>query len=440
MRELGPGTPIITAMNCAPASVRSNCITSCLTACALISLAGCGAGGGGQTASEEGPSSGLNALTSGEELVLRSEPLDPTNPELTDSQKAELSERAATDLQAILNGIEPRPRTPEPSASFASQNSGTPSGPSAPGFSNQAASIPDEGAGLTALASESGVDAGSVEAAAASESAATTTTANSDIAASAAPTDPLAALASKIAALLRTPLEGQSQPRAEDPASAAAALAAIESLAPGSLAQVESESSALSQQLTPTDRTTLLNAAERVRSQPAKAGSAMNQALSQALARMGGSPQLHLPRVALCTRVLGFGRFETFASDTFYAGKPIRAIVYAEVDGFAYRPARAGDPVQRNVPLAEQQSVDLTQRLSLFHDQSGLLAWHVPAQRVVETSRNQRRDFFLIHQVELPKNLTVGTYVLKITIEDSTSGATTEASLPIKIIAGNANR
>jgi hypothetical protein len=144
--------------------------------------------------------------------------------------------------------------------------------------------------------------------------------------------------------------------------------------------------------------------------------------------------------VALCTKVLGFGRFETFVSDTFYAGKPIRAIVYAEVDGFAYRPARAGDPVQRNVPLAEQQSVDLTQRLSLFHDQSGLLAWHVPAQRVVETSRNQRRDFFLIHQVELPKNLTVGTYVLKITIEDSTSGATTEASLPIKIVAGGSNR
>ncbi len=437
MRELGPGTPITTAMNRAPASVRLNHISSCLTACALISLAGCGASGGGQTASEEGPSSGLNALTSGEELVLRSAPLDPTTPELTDAQKAELSERAATDLQAILNSIEPRQRTPEPGASVASQNSGTPSGP---GLSSQTASVPDEGAGLTALASESGVDAGSVEAVAASESVATTTTANSDIAASAAPTDPVAALASKIAALLRTPLDGQTRPRAEDPASAAAALAAIESLAPGSLAQVESESSALSKQLTPNDRTTLLNAAERVRSQPAKAGSAMNQALSQALARMSGTTPLNLPRVALCTKVLGFGRFETFVSDTFYAGKPIRAIVYAEVDGFAYRPARAGDPVQRNVPLAEQQSVDLTQRLSLFHDQSGLLAWHVPAQRVVETSRNQRRDFFLIHQVELPKNLTVGTYVLKITIEDSTSGATTEASLPIKIVAGGSNR
>lgn len=409
-----------------------------MTACALISLAGCGASGGGQTASEEGPSSGLNALTSGEELVLRSEPLDPTNPELTDAQKAELSERAATDLQAILNGIEPRQRTLEPSSSVASQNSGTTSGTSSPGLSNQTASLPDEGAGLTALASESGIDASSVQAAAASESAPAPDV--SAAVAPATPTDPVAALASKIAALLRTPLDGQTRPRAEDPASAAAALAAIESLAPGSLAQVESESSALSKQLTPNDRTTLLNAAERVRSQPAKAGSAMNQALSQALARMGGSPQLHLPRVALCTKVLGFGRFETFASDTFYAGKPIRAIVYAEVDGFAYRPARAGDPVQRNVPLAEQQSVDLTQRLSLFHDQSGLLAWHVPAQRVVETSRNQRRDFFLIHQVELPRNLTVGTYVLKITIEDSTSGATTEASLPIKIVAGGSNR
>jgi len=433
-------------MNRACASLMLNCLVTSLP-CALISLAGCG-GGGTQVTSEEGPSSGLNALISGEELVLRSQPLDPTNPELTNAQKAALSERAATDLQAILDGIEPRQRAADPSPALA-QNSGTSSAPapqpsgstngSTSGSTNDNTS--GDGAGLTSLASESGVDAGAVEAASVAVSNADTTAPTTiGAAAPSTPSDPVAALAGKIAALLRTPLDGTTQPRSEDPASAAAALAAVESLAPGSLAQIDSETSSLSKQLSPEDRATLLVAAERVRSEPAKAGSAMNQALAQALARMGGTVPLHLPRVALCTKVLGFGRFETFASDTFYAGKLIRAIVYAEVDGFSYRPAREGDPVQRNVPLAEQQSVDLTQRLSLYHDQSGLLAWHRPAQRVVETTRNQRRDFFLIHQVELPRNLTVGTYVLKITIEDSTSGATTEASLPIKIIAGGASR
>lgn len=400
----------------------------------LLSLASCGGGGGGAGgapgAGEEGPSSGLNALTSGEELVLRSTPLDPTDPALSEDQKAALSERAAMDLQAILNGIEPRARaaanvptsTPAPAAST------TPPAP--------VATDDGSGAGLAALASESGVDAGAVAAAEPSAISPESASPSPPTSPDAAPADPVAALASKVAALLRTPLDGATTPRGDDPAAAAAALAALESLAPGILSRLESDSSEISLALTPQDRTTLLGATERVRSQPAKAGTALNQALAQALARMGGTAPLRIPRVALCTRVLGFGKFETFPSNTFSAGSTIRAIVYTEVEGFAYRPAREGDPIQRNVPLSEQVSVDLTQRLSLFHDQSGLLAWHRPAQRVVETTRNQRRDFFLIHQVELPRQLAIGTYVLKVTIEDSTSGATTEASLPIKIVAG----
>ncbi len=403
----------------------------------LLSLVSCG-GGGAETgatlgAGEEGPSSGLNALTSGEELVLRSTPLDPTDPALSADQKAALSERAAMDLQAILNGIEPR-ASGAPAA--------TPASPAAqPATTAQDAPVDDgSGAGLAALASESGVDARAVAAAEPapdSPDSIASTSPESAATPDAAPADPVAALASKVATLLRTPLDGAMAPRGDDPAAAAAALAALESLAPGILSRLESESSEISLALTPEDRTTLLNAAERVRSQPAKAGTALNQALAQALARMGGTAPLRIPRVALCTRVLGFGKFETFPSDTFYAGSTIRAIVYTEVEGFAYRPARDGDPVQRNVPLSEQVSVDLTQRLSLYHDQSKLLAWHRPAQRVVETTRNQRRDFFLIHQVELPRQLAIGTYSLKVTIEDSTSGATAEASLPIKIVAGS---
>jgi hypothetical protein len=335
------------------------------------------------------------------------------------------------DLQAILNGIEPRARAAA-SVPTSTPAPGATTTPPAP-----VATDDGSGAGLAALASESGVDAGAVAAAEPSaispESASPSTPTSPD----AAPADPVAALASKVAALLRTPLDGAMAPRGDDPAAAAAALAALESLAPGILSRLESESSEISLALTPDDRTTLLNAAERVRSQPAKAGTALNQALAQALARMGGTSPLRIPRVALCTRVLGFGKFETFPSNTFYAGSTIRAIVYTEVEGFAYRPAREGDPIQRNVPLSEQVSVDLTQSLSLYHDQSKLLAWHRPAQRVVETTRNQRRDFFLIHQVELPRQLAIGTYSLKVTIEDSTSGATTEASLPIKIVAGS---
>src|SRR5262245_38017580 len=167
---------------------------------------------------------------------------------------------------------------------------------------------------------------------------------------------------------------------------------------PGVLADLESEGNALGPRLTREDRKALVDARERVLAQPGAA----QESLGKILARLAPATTLKIPRVALCTRVSGFGRFETFASDTFVAGRVLRAIVYSELDGFAYRPAREGDPAQAGVPAAEQVSVELSQSVSLYHDPSGLLAWHRPAQRVVETTRNKRRDFYLIHQVALP--------------------------------------
>jgi hypothetical protein len=384
---------------------------------ALLALAGCA----GPSAQPEPISSGLNALSSGQELTLGPASLDPVAPDLTAAQQAALSERAATDLQAIFDAIEP---------SRSGTTLASPATPAASPTPEPTQPTPDVehdgGAGLATLAGESGTDIATAE-----EAATEAITG----APPSTPTDPTAALASKVAALLRTPAEGASVPREKDPAAAASALAALESLAPGLLQQLASASGTTHDALSEEDRATLLSSAELVRAQPAKAGPAVNKALAQALSRMGGTMPLRIPRTALCTRVLGFGRFETFATDTFLAGQPIRAIVYTEVDGFAYRAAKEGDPVQRNLPLAEQQTVELSQRLSLYHDQSGLLAWHRPAQKVVETTRNQRRDFFLIHQIELPKTLGVGTYILKVTVDDATNGSSTEASIPIKVVA-----
>jgi hypothetical protein len=145
--------------------------------------------------------------------------------------------------------------------------------------------------------------------------------------------------------------------------------------------------------------------------------------------------QLTIVRSALCSKVEGFGRFKPMASNVFAAGRPIRVIVYTEVDGFASRPARSGDPVQASLPIEEQTTVELSQALKLFADADGVVAWQRPAQRAIETTASRRKDFFLVQIVELPATLTIGRYNLKINLTDSTSRMQAESVLPIVIVA-----
>ncbi|MCE7973047.1 MAG: hypothetical protein DYG92_01790 [Leptolyngbya sp. PLA1] len=228
-----------------------------------------------------------------------------------------------------------------------------------------------------------------------------------------------------MARLLREPPPGSER------LSDAAALAAIESVKPGVLATIEAPTNALGTKLSPADLHALIDARERLLANPTEA----NRTLLKSLAKIAPAGGVRVSRAVLCRRVEGFGRYEPLTTDTFIAGRPIRAIVYTELDGFMARAARPGDPAQQGVPIGEQVSVELTQSLTLFHDSDGLQAWHKPAQRVVETTRAARRDFYLIHTIELPANLTIGKYRLKVTVTDVTSGAADEVSMPITIVA-----
>lgn len=241
--------------------------------------------------------------------------------------------------------------------------------------------------------------------------------------------DQLVQLASRMAFLLRDKRRQSPSPEAAA-LTDGAALASLETLRPGSVTDLSREGSLLASRLTSEDRATLLEARDRLAATPG----GVTRALEAALRDLSPPPPLTITKAALATRVTGFGRFDAFASDVFVAGRPIRAIVYVEVDHFGTRPARTGDPVQRGVALADQVSVDLTQSLSLFHDDTGLLAWHRPAQAVVETSRAARRDFYLIQIVQLPPTLAAGRYNLKVTVKDRTTQAETEAIIPFRVV------
>lgn len=238
------------------------------------------------------------------------------------------------------------------------------------------------------------------------------------------PEDELVTLAENMASLLREP-GTMHRPKLPDEA----ALAPIEALRPGALESLDQADSALSRRLRPADRRTLLDARDRL----AAGTSASTE--SQPLSKWTGTTPVRIGRSALCTKVAGFGQYTPYPTSTFTAGKPVVAIVYTEVENFASRPARESDTAPGGASTADQVSVELSQSLTLFQDPGGLQAWHKPPQRIIETARNRRRDFYLVQRIELPRTLSIGRYNLKITVRDHTTGAEAESIIPITITA-----
>lgn len=235
--------------------------------------------------------------------------------------------------------------------------------------------------------------------------------------------DKVVALAARVATLIRDRPADGSQVMPE-----AVALAMIESLQPGALRGLDTTGALLNARLSAEDRATLIAARDRVASTPA----ASSEEIRTALAQIAAPSELKIPQVRLCMRVRGFGQYDAFPTNAFPAGKGSKAIVYTEIDGFTTRPARRGDPIAAGSDVSEQVSVELEQSLTLFQ-QDGYQVWHRPPQRVIETSRVKRRDFYLIQIIELHRSLSIGRYNLKVTLKDLNSGAVTESMIPIEI-------
>ena len=143
---------------------------------------------------------------------------------------------------------------------------------------------------------------------------------------------------------------------------------------------------------------------------------------------------LRIPKAILCVRVRGFGKYQPFSTTSFLAGRPIRALVYVEVEGFEH--GQVDTTRLGGLPIEEEWSVELSQTLELYHDaEKSILAWKRPAEMVVETSRNRQRDFYLLTEVELPRTLTIGAYQLKVIVQDQVGGRRAEALIPIKVVA-----
>lgn len=159
------------------------------------------------------------------------------------------------------------------------------------------------------------------------------------------------------------------------------------------------------------------------------------EAIDRASESLRDASGLLQTRVVLCTSVEGYGKINSLDRSTFLAGQPNRVIVYTELDGFAHRPLTEDDSRLARA-RGDQHAVEVSQKLTLFHAPSGdLQAWHDPWRRIIDTSRNRQRDFYLVNQIDLPARLSVGRYVLKVTTRDEVTGAEDEQILPIRFVA-----
>jgi hypothetical protein len=229
------------------------------------------------------------------------------------------------------------------------------------------------------------------------------------------PDQRLADAVRELASLLRERVSASPSPWAD-----ALLLAALAASYPAALPNLRDEligsNSGLTIGLSPAElrslhaATTLLaDWAGRVAPTP-DAGSPARSAslLSAAASALGGEGGMRLPVVALCTRVEGFGQYDPLPTLTLSAGRPVRAVLYVEVDGFAHQ--------SHTTP--GNWAVELTQEVRVVHDADGSLQWYRPEQRVLDVSRNRRRDFFLVQTIDLPPTLSVGNYTLRVTVRD----------------------
>ena len=152
-----------------------------------------------------------------------------------------------------------------------------------------------------------------------------------------------------------------------------------------------------------------------------------DEALASELDAIIGERPIEIRLASLCRSVNGYGDYEEMKEHTFIAGREQPVIIYVELDH--YDTAEESDG---------RFNVTLTQEVVLYNDADGLPVWSHPKERIIDHSRNRRRDFFVVQLVRLPARLSVGKYQLKVRVSDENGGSVDEVAVPISVVASEA--
>jgi hypothetical protein len=139
--------------------------------------------------------------------------------------------------------------------------------------------------------------------------------------------------------------------------------------------------------------------------------------------RVRAQADLVIPTLALCTKVDGFGIYEPIEPARFTAMKPHEIIVYCEVENFASQ--------QNEKKMWETK---LSQEVVLYTE-TGLPVWQDKTESIPDLARNRRHDFFVVKKTKFPPNITLGRYLLKVTIVDQQASRVAEATVPVQFVA-----
>jgi len=131
--------------------------------------------------------------------------------------------------------------------------------------------------------------------------------------------------------------------------------------------------------------------------------------LRQATARLQENANLKLKNVAFCHKINSFGSYERFERDEYTPGRPV--LVYSEIENFTSE--LTADGMHRTL---------LKSKVQIFKaGTKGDLVAEIPFDTTEDLCRNVRKDYFHSYKFEIPRNISLGPHIMKLTVEDEIS-------------------
>jgi len=141
--------------------------------------------------------------------------------------------------------------------------------------------------------------------------------------------------------------------------------------------------------------------------------------------RLRAQADMTIPTIALCTRVDGFGVYEPITPARFTAMREHPVLVYCEVENFA-----------SHMNEKKLWETKLSQEVVLYTE-TGLPVWQDKTENIPDLARRRRHDFFIVKKTRFPSNITIGRYLLKVTVVDQQGNRVAEATHPVQFVGGN---
>mgnify|MGYP003629521223 CR=1 FL=1 len=131
--------------------------------------------------------------------------------------------------------------------------------------------------------------------------------------------------------------------------------------------------------------------------------------LREATARLQEKANLKLKNVAFCHKINSFGSYERFERDEYTPGRPV--LVYSEIENFTSE--LTADGMYRTL---------LKSKVQIFKaGTNGDLVAEIPFDTTEDLCRNVRKDYFHSYKFEIPRNISLGPHIMKLTVEDEIS-------------------